>query len=86
MCARRVGARLRGWEGARRREGGEAEPALPAGVAPVRLPDPALQLGAVLRGGAGGGLGRFDGEAAAAAVGARCSRHVWDGARASFSG
>lgn len=73
VCARRVSARLWRCEGARRRKGGEAQPAVPAGVAPVRLPEPLLQLGAVL--GGRGGLGRFGGEVAPV-VGARSSGHV----------
>lgn len=81
VCARRVSACLRRWEGARRREGGEAQPALPAGVAPVRLPDPVLQLRAVLC--RRGGLGRFNGEVTAG-VTPGSSRHVWSGARVSL--
>lgn len=81
VCARRVSARVRRWEGAGRREGGEAQPALPAGVAPVRLPDPVLQLRAVLC--RRGGPGRFNGEVSAG-VAPGGGRHVWRGARASL--
>lgn len=71
--ARCVSARLRQWEGARRRKSGETQPALPAGVAPVGLPEPALQRCAVF--GRRGRLGRFGGEVAFV-IGPGSSRHV----------
>lgn len=71
--ARCVSACVRRWEGARRRERGETQPALPTGVTPVRLPNPVLQLCAVL---CRRGLGRFSGEVAAV-IGPSRSRHVW---------
>lgn len=81
MCARCVCARLRRWEGARRRKRGETQPALPAGVSPVRLPDPALQLCAVFA--RRGSLGRFGGEVESV-IGPRSSRHVRRGAQVSL--
>lgn len=70
--ARCVSACVRRWEGARRRERGETQPALPTGVTPVRLPNPVLQLCAVL---CRRGLGRFSGEVAAV-IGPSRGRHV----------
>lgn len=82
VCARCVGARLRRWEDARRRKRGETQAALPAGVTPVRLPDPLLQLCAVF--GGRGSLGRF-GREVASVIGPRSGRHVRYEARASLS-
>ena len=76
MSARCVSAGVRRWEGE------ETHAALPTGVTPVRLPDPALQLCAVL--GRRGTLGWFGGEVASV-IGPRSCRHVRYGDQASLS-